>query len=168
MEIAVKMGKLGIGPEVLDAWLCDDLNPHLLEQFFSVPEDLLFLVTVMKSIGENVQHIPCSYRVVEDELPLLPRVMEMVKRMHDEGVMHNDLHCGNVIVSYSTPDGFLKQEAPLRVAIIDWNTATQPEDGRPLSWIDRVKYSQFIQSPSNEYPELQYPSKRVPPRTTGA
>lgn len=142
LHIAVRMGLLDIGPRVLDAWVCDDLDvvlPHVFKELkkgrWETVTSPRFLIMVMESLGEHARSVPCSYPSMKAALQFIePYVLPVIRRMHDAGVMHNDLWCKNIIASYASKDDVV----PKRVTIIDWDTATETEDGGPLSSTKRI------------------------------
>ena len=107
LEITEDMGRKGIGPKLFDAFVCKTAGrPHLylvLENFNH------------RSLWDFIQE---GNTLEEEEIR---QISAVIRRMHDAGVVHADLHSGNILV-HENADG------ELRFAIGDFGMAHKAED----------------------------------------
>jgi predicted Ser/Thr protein kinase len=110
-ENEVAMGRkahgLGIGPRVIDAFVC--ASPH----------NALYGIIVMERVnGKQLNRWMAGAKPVQ-VAALRDKLYTMLETMHAAGLYHNDLHTENVMV---TPSG--------KPVIIDFGFATGTADGR--------------------------------------
>jgi len=137
LEVSLKNTKLagdnGIGPKLIDAWLCDNVAKNIKQLFgteyvyYKGNEDVKwFLFQVMQKLrGKTLKDLI-------DEKISIPRevwsnLYEKITKMHDLGIQHVDLHPGNVIVDLTTNDVF----------IIDYGSSSYQSE--PLSQEQRAE-----------------------------
>eukprot|EP00873_Tetraselmis_striata_P026983 jgi/Tetstr1/447247/TSEL_034684.t1 len=93
LEITEAMGRAGVGPKVVDTFVCRTLGrPHLymVLEFFN-----------QRSLWDFVQ----DGNILEKNE--IRRIAALIEKMHDAGVIHSDLHAGNILV-HENSDGTLK------------------------------------------------------------
>ena len=84
-------GELGIGPRVVDAWVTTSESK---ESTTSIVMDKVQGVTLAAWFDEHAKSI-----AVSKQQEVWDRVGAAVRRMHDSGIVHRDLHLGNIMVS---------------------------------------------------------------------
>ena len=130
---ATRAGQAGVGPRVLEAYICvhgeragqAGVGPRVLEAYICVHGERaggasrgaglgVSLVTVMERLrGETLEVLAARGR-----LPPRARdaVLHAVRRLHQLGIAHNDLHGGNVLLLDSG-----------EARIIDYGRSATPE-----------------------------------------
>ena len=107
LEITEDMGRKGIGPKMFDAFVCKTMGrPHLylvLENFNQ------------RSLWDFIQE---GNTLEEGEIK---KISETISDMHDAGIVHSDLHAGNILV-HENADG------SLRFAVGDFGMAYRTRD----------------------------------------
>lgn len=85
--ITRKMGELGIGPKIFDVYYCNDDNKpkyYFVMEFMNQGS----LESYMEK--NNLKKLPANQ---------VKTIIAKLKKMHDLGYIHNDLHTGNVLVN---------------------------------------------------------------------
>lgn len=151
--VMVVAGEQGIGPRVYDAWLCEKQGDEsvLEDSLDAMAQDLFkeaqgtYLFVVM----DHAPGVPLGEWIREKRrLPprsILQHIRTLVDTMHDMHILHNDLHCYNVLVA-TTAGG----DEPKTACIIDFGEATfGPE---PLSKQQRERdWDALVTTSSVEY-----------------
>lgn len=108
-----KCGEPRIAPKVYDAWTCvNEVLPHgIPKNRVEVIEYVIMDRVVGQTLKEQRQF---------DTIALLPKVKQSVDRMHTCGVIHDDLHSENIMV---TQDG--------NIVIIDFGFSTLVGEQNP-------------------------------------
>lgn len=107
LEITEAMGRAGVGPKLIDTFVCRTLGkPHLymVLEYFN-----------QKSLWDFVQ----DGNILEKNE--IQRIAALIEKMHDAGVIHSDLHAGNILV-HENSDG------TLNFAVGDFGMAYYTED----------------------------------------
>jgi len=111
VQIANKMAKIGIAPHIHDAFLC-------------ITGDKLKIIKVMELVeGDPLDTI--KWKSEEHHKDAIDKVKKKVKMMNQHGVMHNDLHLGNIMVT-------LKNGYVDKVTIIDFDGASKHRESDKL------------------------------------
>ncbi len=118
-------GQLGVGPKVLDAFLCTEKgdvggNPHGV----IVMEHIKGM-----SLREFRKHAASGDEILKAE----SIVREKMQRLHDLGVHHNDLHAGNVLVVVG------KRRSVADAFVLDYGLASNWADKKAEDFDDLQK-----------------------------
>ena len=93
IKLTKKMGKLGVGPKLYDYYICKEDN-----------KNKLFMVMEYMSGGD-------LYTWFSDGNKLTAKLKKDAKKklkiMHDNGIIHNDLHEGNIFIQIGNLNIFL-------------------------------------------------------------
>jgi serine/threonine protein kinase len=93
LEITEEMGRKGVGPKLFDAFVCKTMGRahlYLVLEYFN-----------RRSLWDFFEE---GETVAEEEIKLLS---DTIKKMHESGIVHSDLHAGNILV-HENSDGSLK------------------------------------------------------------
>jgi serine/threonine protein kinase len=108
-EVAVskKAGELGISPRVCDSWVCDEHGYILMKRVFG------------KTLFDVLKNAPTLHKTQQ----LKARALVKLKKAHDNGLLHRDIHSLNIMVKEHTGE----------VMFLDWGllperTYTKRED----------------------------------------
>lgn len=115
LEVTELMGEIGAGPKMYDSFLCRSLGKpyvYIVLEYFN-----------RKSLWDYTHE-----GNVLDEKDV-KALSDLVGMMHDNGIVHSDLHAGNILV-HEKPDG------SLRFAIGDYGMAYFAKD---IQEIERAK-----------------------------
>jgi tRNA A-37 threonylcarbamoyl transferase component Bud32 len=86
-EITKKMGDLGIGPKLYDVYHCNDNNTP--KYYF-----------VMQYMNQGSLYSYMYKNKLQTLKPdLINSIITKIQKMHDNGIIHNDLHFGNILVN---------------------------------------------------------------------
>ena len=111
LEITEEMGRKGIGPKLYDAFVCRSSGRHHLY--------LVLEYLNRRSLWDFIQD---GNTLSEEEIR---QISDVIGRMHDEGVLHADLHAGNILV-HENSDGSLK------FAVGDFGMAHRSSDAEEI------------------------------------
>ena len=123
VELSKFTAQLEISPSISDAFVCDDV--------LRVPEygallSLGFIVMDRWDITlEDYYQDEGNENLTVD---LYNKLVEKVKLLHENGIAHNDLHDGNIILKLDSA------HVPVDVAIIDFGNAVLKRDGETQFW----------------------------------
>jgi len=110
-----EMAKLGLGPRVLDRWICPAEAPMLKGRLFSekmqskqpLPHRYYLFTVMERVVGTTIHELQTKHpeRWQEEKHEICDKLADIVMRLHSLGIAHGDLHVNNVFVQ---PDGNLK------------------------------------------------------------
>ena len=93
LEVTEMMGEIGAGPKMYDSFLCRSLGKpyvYIVLEYFN-----------RKSLWDYTH----EGNVIDEKN--VKALAELVDKMHTNGIVHSDLHAGNILV-HENPDGSLK------------------------------------------------------------
>jgi tRNA A-37 threonylcarbamoyl transferase component Bud32 len=81
---------LGVAPRLVDAWICPEVGLGYIVQ-------------------ERVEGVTLHEFLTENEMPkdVLMTILKLMRKMHDAGIVHTDLHPGNIMLAVSGPVRFV-------------------------------------------------------------
>ena len=124
IKLTKKMGKLGVGPKLYDYYICKEDN-----------KNKLFMVMEYMSGGDLYNWLGDGNKLTAK---LKKDARKKLKIMHDNGIIHNDLHEGNIFIQNKnnkpelfigdfgiseTKESLIRQNfiaSPLEMTIEDW------------------------------------------------
>lgn len=107
LEVTELMSKKGLGPKLYDSYVCKTMGkPHLY---------LVLEYYNRRSLSDYLQ----DGNILDEEQ--IGDISKLIGKMHDLGVIHSDLHAGNILV-HQNPNG------SLRFAIGDFGMAYLAKD----------------------------------------
>jgi hypothetical protein len=138
--IAREMGRLGVGPRVLDALICDDMQneqqlpvtQHLFKEKFPVSLkskfDELKTNRALAIVSDFVNGLPYSELDEKQQCPAARALMKTLLKMVRSGQTNRDFGTdGNVIWTDNPKD----QE--MKATIVDWGDESPPLERSPSS-----------------------------------
>ena len=124
IHIATLMGRMGVGPVIHDAWICNAVDSHKIQLFSNASVhahalrdgDKYFFLRMEKLRGRVLSR---WWRGIthsrEEREQVRANIFKQMAKMHEAGVLHGDLHDENVIVL----------EPSLDVRFIDWELSAE-------------------------------------------
>lgn len=111
LEITEEMGRKGVGPKLFDAFVCKTMGRahlYLVLEYFN-----------QRSLWDFFQE---GETIGQEEVKALS---DTISKMHESGIIHSDLHAGNILV-HENSDGSLK------FAIGDFGMAYRAKDAAEI------------------------------------
>lgn len=119
LDLSTKAGKLGVGPEVYEAWICPaEKNPNV---FVGMIDMELFTGTLRNWSKEVAKNSEITKKQKQIKISRIRGTLSsLLETLHCHNIAHNDLHSGNVLVSYTA-------DTPLatKMVLSDFGLATK-------------------------------------------
>jgi len=132
--IAPIMAKHGIGPKIYDIFICLNAGYIIMEKWDSSIRKLI--VGYQEKVGKKT----IEYKLTNEHLE---KIGNLISKMHDKGVIHNDLHTGNILLRKN-------RNGSLDFCITDFGLSLYFEDK------NSIVPSKFV--PSSRVPNIFFPA----------